>query len=57
MNREQLMNENKIATAFKLIDMDGDGFISKNDMEQAFGSLDMKVCLTLIDLDGVREGV
>ena len=37
------MNENKIITAFKLIDLDSDGFINKMDMDQALGCLEEEV--------------
>ena len=50
MNKEKLLSLEKMAMAFKIFDIDGDGFISKNELESVMGELEEDVKSFNIDL-------
>jgi Ca2+-binding EF-hand superfamily protein len=40
MNQEKIISLKKVEQAFKIFDTDGDGFISKAEIEQVMGEVD-----------------
>ena len=40
MNQEKLLSVEKMKQAFTIIDLDGDNFISKQELEQHMGDID-----------------
>ena len=43
MNHEKLLSVSKMEQAFKILDLDGDGFIDKQELEQVMGEIEEDV--------------
>lgn len=42
MNQEKITNMKKVEQAFKIFDQDGDGYISRNEIEQVMGEVEIE---------------
>ena len=43
MNEEKMLTKTKIQQTFKIIDLDGDGYISKDEVEYIMGDIDLSI--------------
>lgn len=49
MNQEKITNMKKVEQAFKIFDQDGDGFISRNEIEQVMGEVEIETWQQFLD--------
>ena len=57
INEEKVISIKKVEQAFKIFDADGDGFISKQEIEDVMGELNQDVWkLFLEETDGNNDG-
>lgn len=43
LDRQKILNRERIGQTFKLFDLDGDGEITKNEMQQLLGEIDNEI--------------
>lgn len=57
INEEKIIPIKKVEQAFKIFDSDGDGFISKQEIEEVMGELNADVWKLFLDeTDGNNDG-